>query len=1003
MYTVKLDGQTLFDPRVDELKIYNPKLALEVNTTFGFDFTIYPNHPLYAQIKRFKSVVEVFQGNTLLFRGRVLNDEIGFYNDKGVICEGDLAFFNDSIIRPYEYTGGVKEFVQFVIDEHNKQVDASKRFEIGNVTVTDPNDYITRSSVEPAKSWDVLNDKLIKMLGGYIMVRRENGTNYIDYLEDSNYRSIQEIELGSNLLDLTRRIKGENIITALIPYGTKLEDEEGNETDDRLTIEEVNNGVDYVYDQEAVDLYGWIFGTETWDDVTLGSNLLRKAREELAKRITMDVSIELTAVDLSMMDATFDEFRIFEYVKVNSPSHLLDDYMLVSKLDIDLLNPQNNTLTLGLDYATFTERQLETEKAIKNVDVIKGPKGDKGEPGEQGPQGPEGPQGPQGEQGLRGLQGPKGDQGIQGPPGEDGRSSYTHIAYADSSDGQTGFSHDDSTGKKYIGMYVDFNSESSSDPTKYNWTLIKGADGEQGIQGPKGDDGRTPYLHIAYATNSTGTAGFSTTDSVGKTYIGQYTDFNSADSTDPSKYSWTLIKGEKGDKGDRGEQGLRGLQGPKGDRGIQGPPGEDGRSSYTHIAYANSADGTQDFSTTDSQNKAYIGMYTSFESTDSTKPSDYNWTLIKGADGEKGIQGPKGDDGRTPYLHIAYANSPDGTSGFSTTDSTGKLYIGQYTDFTEADSTDPKKYSWTLIKGEKGDKGDKGEQGPQGIAGPPGEDGQSLYTWIKYADSPTSGMSDYPNGKEYIGIAYNKTTAAESSSYSDYTWSLIKGPKGDKGETGSQGVQGPPGEDGQPLYTWIKYADDEIGGGMSDSPEGKRYLGLAHNKTTATESDDPSHYIWSPMYDNEYLDEQITTLDSNIEQTAEAIRTDVERDYTAKSEFETYQETVSTQFEQTADSFNFTFEELAQQISTMDEETKAQFEERMRYIRFVNGNIVLGEVGNEITLEIQHDRISFLQNGAEVAYFSNNKLFITDAEVLNSLQIGAFAFIPRANGSLDFK
>ncbi|MGX8233946.1 phage tail spike protein [Bacillus subtilis] len=847
MYTVKLDGQTLFDPRVDELKIYNPKLALEVNTTFGFDFTIYPNHPLYAQIKRFKSVVEVFQGNTLLFRGRVLNDEIGFYNDKSVICEGDLAFFNDSIIRPYEYTGGVKEFVQLVIDEHNKQVDPSKRFEIGNVTVTDPNDYITRSSVEPAKSWDVLNDKLIKMLGGYIMVRRENGTNYIDYLEDSNYRSIQEIELGSNLLDLTRRIKGESIITALIPYGTKLEDEEGNETDDRLTIEEVNNGVDYVYDQEAVDLYGWIFGTETWDDVTLGSNLLRKAREELAKRITMDVSIELTAVDLSMMDATFDEFRIFEYVKVNSPSHLLDDYMLVSKLDIDLLNPQNNTLTLGLDYATFTERQLETEKAVKNVDVIKGPKGDKGEPGEQGPPGPEGPQGPQGEQGLRGLQGPKGDQGIQGPPGEDGRSSYTHIAYA------------------------------------------------------------------------------------------------------------------------------------------------------------NSADGTQDFSTTDSQNKAYIGMYTSFESTDSTEPSDYNWTLIKGADGEKGIQGPKGDDGRTPYLHIAYANSPDGTSGFSTTDSTGKLYIGQYTDFTETDSTDPKKYSWTLIKGEKGDKGDKGEQGPQGIAGPPGEDGQSLYTWIKYADSPTSGMSDYPNGKEYIGIAYNKTTATESSNYSDYTWSLIKGPKGDKGETGSQGVQGPPGEDGQPLYTWIKYADDESGGGMSDSPEGKRYLGLAHNKTTATESDDPSHYTWNPMYDNEYLNEQITTLDSNMEQTAEAIRFDVERNYTAKSEFETYQESVATQFEQTADSFDFTFEELAQQISTMDGDTKAQFEEITRYIRFANGNIVLGEVGNEITLEIQHDRISFLQNGAEVAYFSNNKLFITDAEVLNSLQIGAFAFIPRANGSLDFK
>ncbi|WP_419892810.1 phage tail spike protein [Oceanobacillus kimchii] len=143
--------------------------------------------------------------------------------------------------------------------------------------------------------------------------------------------------------------------------------------------------------------------------------------------------------------------------------------------------------------------------------------------------------------------------------------------------------------------------------------------------------------------------------------------------------------------------------------------------------------------------------------------------------------------------------------------------------------------------GKEGPAGPKGEDGPQGIAGPPGEDGKSLYTWVKYADSPTSGMSDSPNGKKYIGIAYNKSTPTKSNSYSDYEWAKTEG---------NQGVPGEPGKDGTPRYTWVKYANDENGNGMSDSAQGKRYLGLAHNKTTASESSNPSDYSWSPLYDN---------------------------------------------------------------------------------------------------------------------------------------------------------
>ena len=363
VYTVYCDNELLFDPRIDELAIFNKKIALEVNKTGSFDFKIYPSHPMYDRIKRLKSSIEVYQDAYLVFRGRVLDDKLDFNNAKDVICEGDLAFLNDGIVRPYTYSGSVSGFLSYILDEYNAQVEETKRFTLGNVTVTDPNDYITRSSITASSAWDVVNDKLVKMLGGYIRIRRSGGINYVDYLEDSTMQSLQEIKLGENLLDLNKEIKGQDIVTALIPYGAKL----GNDTDERLTIAAVNGGIDYVFNQDAVDAYGWIFATKTWDDVTVGDNLLTKAAAELASRINLSVSLDVSAIDLSMTDDQIDELRFFEYVKINSPAHQLNEFMLIQKLTIDMDNPQNNKLTLGTQYATFSESQLNTEKAIENV------------------------------------------------------------------------------------------------------------------------------------------------------------------------------------------------------------------------------------------------------------------------------------------------------------------------------------------------------------------------------------------------------------------------------------------------------------------------------------------------------------------------------------------------------------------------------------------------------------------------------------------------------------
>ncbi|HEM6492473.1 TPA: phage tail protein [Streptococcus suis] len=228
-------------------------------------------------------------------------------------------------------------------------------------------------------------------------------------------------------------------------------------------------------------------------------------------------------------------------------------------------------------------------------------------------------------------------------------------------------------------------------------SFVNVLDGTMGTPGTPGKDGRTPYVHTAWANNSTGTDGFSLDSSVNKLYIGIYTDFEPMDSQDPRKYKWTKIKGDKGDKGDPGQRGLDGLQGEKGEQGIPGEKGADGRTQYTHIAYADNATGGG-FSQTD-QTKAYIGMYQDFNATDSNNPNSYRWTKWKGSDGAQGVPGAKGADGRTPYIHFAYAESADGRIGFSTTQTGNKRYIGTYTDYVQTDSTEPTKYKWVDMVG----------------------------------------------------------------------------------------------------------------------------------------------------------------------------------------------------------------------------------------------------------------------------------------------------------------
>lgn len=295
------------------------------------------------------------------------------------------------------------------------------------------------------------------------------------------------------------------------------------------------------------------------------------------------------------------------------------------------------------------------------------------------------------------IVGERGPQGIPGQAGADGKVYYTWIRYADNAQG--GGISNDPTGKKYIGFAYNKESQTeSNNPSDYTWSLIKGDKGEQGVPGAKGADGKTYYTWIKYSDNSDGSGMYDVPTS-STLYIGiAVNKTTQQEGSNPEDYTWSRFKGEQG------ERGLQGLQGEQGKQGIPGKDGVDGKTTYFHIKYSSVSNPTSSSQITETPD-TYIGTYVDFTKDDSTDPSKYTWARFEGIQGEKGdqgIPGKNGANGQTSYLHIAYANSEDGSKDFSVSDSTNKQYIGQYTDFTQADSTDYKKYSWSKIKGNDG-------------------------------------------------------------------------------------------------------------------------------------------------------------------------------------------------------------------------------------------------------------------------------------------------------------
>lgn len=363
------DIYTLHDPRTDDLLLMNPKLKLELNKTGTLTFSVPVTHPYYSQIAKMQCEITVYRDESIIYVGRPLTSEDDFYKTSAVTCEGILAYLIDSTQRPYEHQGNIYDFFNGVLTNHNNSVDEFKRFTLGVCDVTDSNNYINRSDSGYTDSLTTINEKLIDTHGGYLSVRYEGGKRYLDYKSQAGKENKQIIQFGNNLIDLSKYIKSDNLITAVIPLGAETEEEGINGTKKRVTIESVNDGKDYLVDSAAVAQYGLIYGVVEFDDVTLPSNLKTKAQKYLDDNKNLSLTIELSAVDLSMLDTDIEEFNLGDMIRVVSAPHDLDQYFLLSSYDIDIVNPANNKITLGktLSKLTATVNKNQNDATISLI------------------------------------------------------------------------------------------------------------------------------------------------------------------------------------------------------------------------------------------------------------------------------------------------------------------------------------------------------------------------------------------------------------------------------------------------------------------------------------------------------------------------------------------------------------------------------------------------------------------------------------------------------------
>ena len=815
MYQVFWGEFLLHDLRLSDYFLQNPELSEEVNRVAEFTFNIYPDHPHFNKLEVLVPNIIVKKDGNTIFKGRIISEKMNMDNSKQVTCESELAFLFDSIQRPFDFQGTPEALFTQLITTHNNQVEPYKEFKIGKLTGAnlDNNNYINRSNENYVNTFDMITDKVLNTIGGYIQIRYEEDGTYIDWLDDftneeSQLVSSQEIEFGENLINIIAENDATETYTVVIPLGAEIEetDEESGETiKKRLTIEEVNEGLDYLVNETAVAKYGWIvapISETTWNDITVANNLKTKAQEFLnTQGVMLKSTLELNALDLNVVDKNIDEFKMGEYIKVKSMPHNLSKTYLLTKKILPLSKPENMNITLGETKNSLTGIQFDNNKNnfenfqnmlsdyVLNKDITTIV-----------------------------------DQQIQ-------ESSIIqqlpNQIMAQVSENYTTI--------EQTQIILDTIDLFNVDLSQYNITIPVASD-KKPLEAKNYDINFYAYFKGQQVTPTVVITGSGTGIIVSKTdtYIRFAVNANTAISNDLNEYTikFTYPDGQKSYSTTKkinialaikGQDGENGADGAPGQPGQDGQPGEDGKSAYQIWLDAGNTGTEEDYLNSLKGEKG-----------------------DKGDTGSTGPQGPKGDTGET---------GPQGEQGVQ----------GE-----KGDKGD------TGEQGPQGEKGDKGDTGPQGIQGPAGADGTSYYFYVRYsANASGNPMTTAPQSDtKYMGVS-STTSPTAPTSYAAYTWTLIKGADGQNGQDGNDGQDGTPGQpgaDGQTSYLHVKYSENgnsftPASDGYDEGEKPSAYIGTYVDFTEA-DSANFDDYAWYKF--TEDIDSTLDDMQNQISDNAVA-------------------------------------------------------------------------------------------------------------------------------------
>lgn len=388
MYQLKYKDYILHDMRLadEKLIIRDPSVKLAVSKAGEMSFTVDAEHPYLSNLRRMSGLVELLDGTLPIYRGRITSDTKDFYGAHKIETEGIMAALNDSIIKPFSFPEDFKDdddykaaaasgnvvdfFFRWILAQHNSQVSTEQQIKPGVCTVTDSNNYITRSASEYATAMSTVSDKLIKSaLGGYLLIRYEDDGNYLDYYAALPLTNTQSVEFAENLLDLSSETDGTNIYTAILPEGKDGLTIEALPDGD-LTDDLVKSGLT-IYSKSGIATYGRIARHIKWDDVTVAANLQTKAKAALADNgLSMPETITCKAVDLGWQDG-IQHFRVGRMTALFSTPHGYSASYPLMELAPDILDPGNTQIALGATQQTYTGAQIdakrETDKRIEST------------------------------------------------------------------------------------------------------------------------------------------------------------------------------------------------------------------------------------------------------------------------------------------------------------------------------------------------------------------------------------------------------------------------------------------------------------------------------------------------------------------------------------------------------------------------------------------------------------------------------------------------------------